>query len=75
MREPLSQTASNQWTHYMHRPGSESSGLCITCVCRYAEAEKTNGRWAMMGVLGIVGAEVHTYTAACMTLVEDTQLG
>jgi light-harvesting complex I chlorophyll a/b binding protein 5 len=26
--------------------------------CRYAEAEKTNGRWAMMGVLGMLGQEL-----------------
>ncbi len=25
---------------------------------RYAEAEKTNGRWAMMAVLGILGTEL-----------------
>jgi len=26
--------------------------------CRYAEAEKTNGRWAMMAVAGILGQEL-----------------
>lgn len=33
------------------------SGLAIVC-CRYAEAEKTNGRWAMMAVAGILGQEL-----------------
>lgn len=27
-------------------------------MCRYAEAEKTNGRWAMAGVAGIMGQEL-----------------
>ena len=29
-----------------------------TPLCRYAEAEKTNGRWAMMAVAGILGQEI-----------------
>lgn len=33
--------------------------VCTWCLrCRYAEAEKTNGRWAMMAVAGIMGQEL-----------------
>ena len=31
---------------------------CAHCVRRYAEAEKTNGRWAMAGVAGVLGQEL-----------------
>lgn len=31
---------------------------CMLLLCRYAEAEKTNGRWAMMAVAGILGQEL-----------------
>jgi hypothetical protein len=30
----------------------------VSCKCRFAEAEKTNGRWAMMAVVGILGTEL-----------------
>jgi light-harvesting complex I chlorophyll a/b binding protein 5 len=33
-------------------------------VIRYAEAEKTNGRWAMMAVTGILGQELLGVTPA-----------
>jgi hypothetical protein len=40
-----------------------ATSIIIACtaalyVCRYAEAEKTNGRWAMMAVAGILGQEL-----------------
>jgi light-harvesting complex I chlorophyll a/b binding protein 5 len=39
-------------------PLSTSSLPDGECLCRYAEAEKTNGRWAMMAVAGIMGQEL-----------------
>lgn len=35
-----------------------ASAMIADVRCRYAEAEKTNGRWAMMAVAGILGQEL-----------------